>query len=197
MELESTMDYLSNKLGISLENAELFVVQELLQAPSVGEITRKGYVEGWKSARAGSSHPEHAAYIKQSVANLSTDTSLFRKVYKYTFVTGREGDQKSLSLDNALVFWGMLFTAPGLEWKTPNHDWLSLWKEFLGEKWTRSVNKDMWNMTLEFALKSLSDESLSFWNEDGAWPSVIDDFVAWCRQKGIAKAESMDVDQSS
>jgi DCN1-like protein 1/2 len=91
----------------------------------------------------------------------------------------------------------MLFTAPGLEWKTPNHDWLSLWKEFLGEKWTRSVNKDMWNMTLEFALKSLSDESLSFWNEDGAWPSVIDDFVAWCRQKGIAKAESMDVDQSS
>jgi DCN1-like protein 1/2 len=51
MELESTMDYLSNKLGISLENAELFVVQELLQAPSVGEITRKGYVEGWKSAR--------------------------------------------------------------------------------------------------------------------------------------------------
>lgn len=49
-------------------------------------------------------------------------------------------------------------------------------------------------MTLEFAVKSLSDESLSFWNEDGAWPSVIDDFVEWCREKGIGKADGMDVD---
>lgn len=42
------MSYLSNHLGISLENAELFVALELLQAPSVGEITRKGFVDGWK-----------------------------------------------------------------------------------------------------------------------------------------------------
>ena len=96
-----------------------------------------------------------------------------------------------------MIYWGMLFSPPGMEWKTPNHDWLDLWKTFLGEKWTRSVNKDMWNMTLEFALKSMSDESLSFWSEDGAWPSVIDDFVAWCKQKGIGKTESMDVDQDN
>jgi DCN1-like protein 1/2 len=135
--------------------------------------------------------------LRKLISTLSTDTSLFRKVYKYTFVTGREGDQKSLSLENALIYWGMLFSPPGMEWKTPNHDWLDLWKTFLGEKWTRSVNKDMWNMTLEFALKSMSDESLSFWSEDGAWPSVIDDFVAWCKQKGIGKTESMDVDQDN
>lgn len=88
----------------------------------------------------------------------------------------------------------MLFSPPGMQWETERHDWLDLWKTFLGEKWTRSVNKDMWNMTLEFALKSMVDETLSFWNEDGAWPSVIDDFVEWCRSKGIGKAEQMDVD---
>ena len=49
-------------------------------------------------------------------------------------------------------------------------------------------------MSLEFAVKSMEDEILSFWNEDGAWPSVIDDFVAWCRGKGIGEAETMDVD---
>jgi DCN1-like protein 1/2 len=195
LELESTMGYLSNELGINLENAELFVVQELLQAPSVGEIARKGYVDGWRSAGVGASHKEHASYLRGVIPSLSTDASVFRKVYKYAFITGREGDQKSLALDNALIYWGMLFSAPGLAWKTPNHDWLALWKSFLDEKWTRSVNKDMWNMTLEFALKSMSDESLSFWNEDGAWPSVIDDFVAWCRNKGIGKNETMDVDQ--
>ncbi len=51
MELESTMAYLSDKLKISLENAELFVVMELVQAPSIGEITRAGFVQGWKMAR--------------------------------------------------------------------------------------------------------------------------------------------------
>lgn len=42
------MSYLSNKLKVSLENAELFVALEVVQAPSVGEITRKGYVDGWR-----------------------------------------------------------------------------------------------------------------------------------------------------
>jgi DCN1-like protein 1/2 len=121
---------------------------------------------------------------------------LFKKVYKYTFVAGRERDQKALSLENAMIYWGMLFSDPGMLWETENHDWLDLWKTFLTEKWTRSVNRDMWNMALEFATKSMDDESLSFWSEDGAWPSVIDDFVDWCRQKGIGKAESMDVDDS-
>lgn len=50
MELESTMNYLSNDLKVNIENAELFVVLELLQAPSVGEISRKGYVDAWKEA---------------------------------------------------------------------------------------------------------------------------------------------------
>ncbi|KAL3956039.1 hypothetical protein ACCO45_008885 [Purpureocillium lilacinum] len=175
LELESTMEYLSNKLKVSIENAELFIALELVQAPSVGEITRKGYVDGWKATGVGATHQEHAAHIRKLKSSLSTDTALFKKVYRYTFVAGRERDQKALSLENAMIYW-------------------KLWKSFLNEKWTRSVNKDMWNMTLEFALKAMADETLSFWNEDGAWPSVIDDFVEWCRVKGITKSESMDVD---
>lgn len=49
LELETTMGYFSNELNISLENAELFLVLDLIQAPSVGEITRSGYVDGWKT----------------------------------------------------------------------------------------------------------------------------------------------------
>lgn len=48
LELESTMSYLTDKLQVSIENAELFVALELLQAPAVGVITRRGYVDGWK-----------------------------------------------------------------------------------------------------------------------------------------------------
>ncbi|GAB0133525.1 hypothetical protein EsDP_00001932 [Epichloe bromicola] len=194
MELESTMSYLDSKLKVNLENAELFIALEIVQAPNVGEISRRGFVEGWKATEAGTTNQEHAAYIKSLSSSLSTDPALFKKVYRYTFVAGREADQKALSLENAMVYWGMLFSPPGMIWKSKNHDWLELWKTYLHEKWTRSVNKDMWNMVLEFAVQSMADESLSFWNEDGAWPSVIDDFVDWCRTKGIGKSESMDVD---
>ncbi|EHK46699.1 uncharacterized protein TrAtP1_005328 [Trichoderma atroviride] len=193
LELESTMGYLSEKLNVSLENAELFVVLELVQAPSVGEITRTGFIDGWKASGAGASHQEHASHVRKLISDLSSDSALFKKVYRYAFVAGREKDQKSLALENALIYWSMLFSAPGMAWKG-KHDWLELWKAFLGEKWTRSVNRDMWNMILEFALKTIKDESLSFWSEDGAWPSVIDDFVEWCKQKGIGKSETMDVD---
>lgn len=42
------MQYLSGHLKVNLENAELFVAIEQIQAPNIGEITRKGFVDGWK-----------------------------------------------------------------------------------------------------------------------------------------------------
>ncbi|KAL2206211.1 DUF298-domain-containing protein [Sarocladium strictum] len=196
LELETTMQYIKDILKVKLDDAGLFVIQELVQAPSIGEITRKGYVEGWKKAGVGATHQEHAAHIRALIKRLSTDQELFKKVYKHAFVGGRERDQKALSLENAQVYWEMLFSKPGMRWVTANHDWLELWKQFLDEKYTRSVNRDMWNMTLTFALKTLEDESLSFWSADGAWPSVIDDFVEWCRKKDIGKIEAMEVDDN-
>ncbi|KAH6893302.1 Cullin binding-domain-containing protein [Thelonectria olida] len=193
--IDTTMTYLTSKLNVNIENAELLLALEIVQAPTVGVVTKKGYVDGWKSTGVGASHQEHATHIRKLTSNLSTDSNLFKKVYKYTFVLGRENDQKALTLENALIYWDILFSDPGVIWKSKNHNWLDLWKKFLGEKWTRSVNRDMWNMTLEFARKSMADETLSFWNEDGAWPSVIDDFVEWCQEKGIGKTDGMDVDE--
>jgi len=115
-------------------------------------------------------------------------------VYRYTFTAGKEGDQRALAADNAKEFWKVLFTPPGQPWTSASYNWLDLWLEFLTAKWTRSVNRDMWNQTLEFANKTMQDETLSFWSEDSAWPSVIDDFVAWCKkEKGIG-GSNMEMD---
>jgi DCN1-like protein 1/2 len=51
LELESTMKYIKDILKVKLDDAGLFVVQELVQAPSIGEITRQGYIDGWKKSR--------------------------------------------------------------------------------------------------------------------------------------------------
>ena len=132
----------------------------------------------------------HQQHIRQRVAQLTTDPAFFKKVYRYTFVAGKEGEQRALALDNAIEFWRVLFAPPGRPWRTASHDWLDLWTTFLGEKWTRTVNRDMWNQLLEFATRTFDDETLSFWSEDGAWPSVIDEFVAWCRGRGIGAGAS-------
>ena len=128
--------------------------------------------------------------IRDRVTQLSSDPAYFKKVYRHTFVACKEPEQRALNLENALIFWEMIFSFPARPWKTANHDWLQLWKDFLGEKWTRSVNKDMWNQTLEFANKTIDDETLGFWSPDGAWPGVIDDFVAWFRAKDVMDTDA-------
>lgn len=52
----------------------------------------------------------------------------------------------------------------------------------------------MWNQLFEFYLKSIEDETLSFWSEDGAWPGVIDDFVAYAKEKRGDVPENMETD---
>ncbi len=45
------------------------------------------------------------------------------------------------------------------------------------------MNKDMWEQTGVFLFKSLEDESMAWWSEDGAWPGVLDDFVQFVKEK--------------
>lgn len=179
---ETTQEYLES-LGVNLENAEMFVVMELVQAPSLGEITRQGFVDGWKNTDISTfSKTAQKAYIKSQIAKLSSDPVYFKKVYRHAFIAGKEANQKSLPLENAIVFWQLLFSPPGRAWKSANREWSSLWEQFLTSKWTRSVNKDMWNMTLEFANKTMEDEDLTFYSEEDSWPAVVDEFVAWYRK---------------
>lgn len=123
---------------------------------------------------------------------MTKERDLFRKVYRYAFIVGKEGEQRALSLELALLYWDTLFKKPGQIWigSSRKTDWLNEWKSFLQENWKRSVNRDMWNQTLEFAFKSIDDESLGFWSEDGAWPGVIDEFVAWYKRKSEMEVDA-------
>ncbi|KAB5518005.1 Cullin binding-domain-containing protein, partial [Coniochaeta sp. 2T2.1] len=184
------MNYFST-LGVNPETCVIFVVLEIVQATSFGKITRKGFVDGWKATGVSPSITAHKKHIAACTKSLSSDPAYFKKVYRFAFTAGKEPDQKALALDTALVYWEMFFSPPGMAWKSGGTDWFEAWKRFLGEKWKRSVNKDMWNQTLEFALRTLEDGTLGFWSEDAAWPGVIDEFVVWWREKG--EKEGMDV----
>lgn len=150
-------------------------------------------------------------HIQTVIRKMQTDTELFRRVYRYAFVAGKETpEQRAVPLDNALVYWQCFFGADqhqGKPWVTAGGpgaaegagatDWFALWSDYLKANWTRTVSKDMWNQTLVFALKTLADPTLGFWTPDGAWPSVIDNFVEWVRAKqatSATAASTMEVD---
>lgn len=113
----------------------------------------------------------------------------FKRVYKQTFLIARLPGQKIVPLETSFEYWRLLFTAPSLSWNTPDTPWLTYWLDYLETRWKKSVSKDMWDQTGVFALKSLEDESMSWWSEDGAWPGVLDEFVVYVREKrGAATA---------
>jgi len=127
--------------------------------------------------------PKQQAAVANFRSGLTPKSDFFKRVYKHTFLIARTPGQKAVALDAAIEFWRLLFTPPSVSWTTTSTPWLDWWIEYLESKWKKTVNKDMWDQTLVFSQKSLEDESMSWWSEDGAWPGVLDEFVVYVNEK--------------
>ncbi|EMF15418.1 DUF298 domain protein [Sphaerulina musiva SO2202] len=171
---------LCEDLQVSLEDVGALVLFEIVQSPSLGIIVRENWIDGWSDVGADSAAKMRNVVLQRRSA-LPTDQELFKNVYNHTFTLNLAERQKALMPDMAVAMWELLFKAPGLEWKTTNAAWLEWWIEYNQDKVKKAVNKDLWKQTLNFALQTLKDESLSFWSEESSWPSVIDEFVEWVK----------------
>ena len=136
---------------------------------------------------------------------LMTDNQFHKKVYVYTYAFARPEGQRSLrmarppspnmfkpdtnmwykALEIAIEFWKLLLAN---RWA-----YLDLWIQFLQEKYNKTIPKDTWNLLYEFIQDIGTDFSL--YDENGAWPVIIDDFVAYGKERVDATGgERMTVD---
>ncbi|XP_040573082.1 DCN1-like protein 1 isoform X3 [Lepeophtheirus salmonis] len=99
------------------------------------------------------------------------DPHIFKDFYQFTFNYAKNSRQKGLDLDLALAYWNIVLEG--------RFKFLDIWSKFLKENHKRSIPKDTWNLLLDFA--TTVNEDLTNYDEEGAWPVLIDDFVEYAR----------------
>merc|ERR1712151_988816 len=94
------------------------------------------------------------------------------EVYAYTFGVALEPPSKVLPLEEAQQYWDLLL-----------HDW-PLREPFCERAHQhmrlKVINRDLWMMILKLATEVPAD--LSTYDDDPAWPVVLDDFVEHFRE---------------
>jgi len=103
-------------------------------------------------------------YLKEENPNFK-----FADFYRFCFYYGKVENTKVLERDVAILLWKCL-----LKDKFPL---LFMWCNFLEKKETKGINLDMWECFLDFV--SIIRSDMSNFDPEGAWPSLIDEFVQY------------------
>lgn len=182
--VEGTMNFCKD-VGLDLEDAVTLAVSHELQSKALGEFTRAGWLEGWKNLKCDSLETMRGA-LPLLRSRLSGDPAYFKTIYLYAFDFAKATGQRSIPVDDAKAFWGILLPV-GLEgdalthengWESEYNDW---WFEFLDASRIKGISKDVWKMFLEF-ITSI-DNQFKNYDETYFWPSIIDEFVVNSRKR--------------
>lgn len=203
MEMEGLIRYLET-LNLSPEEPSVICLAHLVEAPRLGIIERTGFREAWtkvyleqieENETGGNRIKTSEDLIEfqishiQSLANdLKEDEEYFQIIYRYVFDFGKDEGQKSFALETAIAFWEMLIPiAPTSDGEPFKPEYLEWWFELLRAK-GKAVSRDVWNLFGDFVEQF--DDGFKNYDESGAWPSMIDDYVELARTK--LGSESMD-----
>lgn len=168
------------QLGLQLDDPTVIALSKALDSPSMGELTKKGFVDGWTTLgyvrsfyiiysdmtllksdlHSADSLTNQKVKLEELKESMQSDEEFFKGVYLWTFAWARAPGQKALPAENAIEWWKLL-----LQSRFENH--LDLWIRFLTEKWNKSVPKDTWNMLYDFVQYTKEDPKLEKYDEMG------------------------------
>eukprot|EP01120_Amphizonella_sp_Union-15-10_P013695 TRINITY_DN6422_c0_g1_i3.p1 TRINITY_DN6422_c0_g1~~TRINITY_DN6422_c0_g1_i3.p1 ORF type:complete len:284 (+),score=59.79 TRINITY_DN6422_c0_g1_i3:107-958(+) len=170
-------------LDVSAEDAVVLVMAWHLNAAEMGFFSKTEFIEGFKKLGCDSIEK-----IKQRLNKMKDelkDPNLLKDIYRFAFNFCKEDSDKKV-IDLSLAE-GML------QLLIPNRPHVQKFCVFLKKQKTyKVVNVDQWMSFLEFS-RTIS-EDLSNYDENGAWPVILDEFVADCMENNQPQTKTQDED---
>lgn len=154
-------------IGVEPENIIMLVLAWHLEAASMGFFTKEEWLRGMTLLQCDCTERLQSKldYLRGEL----NDSVVFKNIYRYAFDFARDKDQRSLDMDTAKSMLALL-----LETTWPL---FPVFHQFLEQSKYKGMNKDQWYNVLEFSRTINTD--LSNYDEDGAWPVLLDEFVEW------------------
>uniref|UniRef100_A0A8B9E3Z2 DCN1-like protein n=2 Tax=Anser cygnoides TaxID=8845 RepID=A0A8B9E3Z2_ANSCY len=161
------MEKFCEDIGVQPENIIMLVLAWKLEAESMGFFTKEEWLKGMTSLQCDCTEKLQSKF--DFLRSQLNDISSFKNIYRYAFDFARDKDQRSLDIDTAKSMLALLL---GRTWPL-----FSVFYQYLEQSKYRVMNKDQWYNVLEFSRTVHAD--LSNYDEDGAWPVLLDEFVEW------------------
>ncbi|XP_045204486.1 DCN1-like protein 5 [Mercenaria mercenaria] len=165
------MEKFCEDIGVEPENIVMLSLAYTLDAKSMGFFTLAEWLKGMSELQCDCSNKvqQKLEYLR----NLLEDPVQFKNIYRYAFDFARDKDQRSMDMDTAKAMLTLLL---GKKWPLfPN------FHQYLDQSKYKVINKDQWCNILEFSRSIFPD--LTNYDEDGAWPVLLDEFVDWFKDQ--------------
>jgi len=171
IEVGGGLEKLLTDLHVDSEDIGLFIFAWQIKATVLGEFSKKEWEEGLLKLGVDSieTFRERLGTLRAQVH----DDESFKQFYSFLFeyALAKDAYLKTLDLSAAIVLWRIV-----LKDRFVN---LEKWCKFLTEQYKKSISKDTWNQLFEFV--RLINNDIEKYDPDGAWPVVIDEFVAYLK----------------
>lgn len=165
------MEKFCEDIGVEPENIVMLVLAWKMDAKQMGFFTLSEWLRGLTELQCDSISKiqNKIEYLR----NILNEPVHFKSIYRYAYDFARDKDQRSMDIETAKA---MLQLVLGRLWPL-----YSSFHQFLEQSKYKVINKDQWCNVLEFSRTIKPD--LSNYDEDGAWPVLLDEFVEWLKSK--------------
>lgn len=165
------MEKFCEDIGVEPENIVMLVLAWKMGAKHMGFFSEEEWLHGLTSLQCDSIQKIQGKldYLR----SLLNDPNQFKSIYRYAYDFARDKDQRSMDMATAKAMLQLLL---GKHWPL-----CASFHQFLEQSKYRVINKDQWCNVLEFSRTIKPD--LSNYDEDGAWPVLLDEFVEWLRAR--------------